>query len=204
MQGSLASLMIAATQLAAQGQTGTLVGRVTDSASAPVASAMLHVRRLAARQRERDDGRYRIVDIAPGQHSVVVRRQGFATDTFTVTIAAVQTTEHDMVLRATAVKLREIVVSASPRLNETPQAALDKQRKADNIVLGDVGRRDPRAAERERGRGRGANSRSVDGARRRERESSCRSAELSRACQRHCGRRPHSRHGGRRPYCEAR
>jgi outer membrane receptor for ferrienterochelin and colicin len=32
------------------------------------------------------------------------------------------------------VELRQIVVTASPRLNETQQAALDKQRKADNIV----------------------------------------------------------------------
>ncbi len=95
---------------------------------------MLHVLDSRVGSVSADDGRYRIVDIAPGQHSVVVRRQGFATDTFTVTITASQKTEHDIVLRANAVKLREIVVSASPRLNETAQAALDKQRKADNVV----------------------------------------------------------------------
>ena len=39
-----------------------------------------------------------------------------------------------MVLRAIPVELKQVAVIASPRLNETPQPALDKKRKADNIV----------------------------------------------------------------------
>src|SRR6476660_7247257 len=126
--------LISATPLRAQDQTGSLVGKVTDSASAPVPSAMLHIIDSRVGSVSGDNGRYRIVGIAPGEHSVVVRRQGFDTDTFTVAIVAGKSTEHDVVLRAIPVSLREIVITASPRLNETPQAALDKQRKADNIV----------------------------------------------------------------------
>jgi TonB-dependent receptor len=126
--------MLGASQSMAQDRAGTLAGKVSDSAATPVPSAMLHVVDTRAGTVSGDDGRYRIVGIAPGQHSVVVRRQGFVTDTFVVTIGADQTIEHDVVLRAIPVALSEIVVTASPRLNETPQAALDKQRKADNIV----------------------------------------------------------------------
>ncbi|MEP7066499.1 MAG: TonB-dependent receptor [Gemmatimonadota bacterium] len=118
----------------AQDQAGSLVGRVTDSASAPVPSAMLHVVDTREGAVSGEDGRYRIAGIAPGQHSVIVRRQGFITDTFVVTIDGAQSAQHDIVLRAIPVELARIVVTASPRLNETPQAALDKQRKADNIV----------------------------------------------------------------------
>jgi hypothetical protein len=39
-----------------------------------------------------------------------------------------------VVLRAIPVELKQVAVIASPRLNETPQPALDKKRKADNIV----------------------------------------------------------------------
>ena len=81
-----------------------------------------------------DDGRYRIVDLAPGTYAVVVRRQGFVTDTFSVSVDAGQPVEHDVRLRSIPMSLSEIVVTASPRLNETRSAAMDKQRKADNIV----------------------------------------------------------------------
>ncbi|MBK5188723.1 MAG: carboxypeptidase regulatory-like domain-containing protein, partial [Gemmatimonadaceae bacterium] len=125
---------MSATRSMAQDHTGTLVGRVSDSASAPVASAMLHIADSRVGSVSGEDGRYRIIGIPPGEHSVIVRRQGFATDTFVVSIGAAQTVEHDVVLRAVPVALSEIVVTASPRLNETREAALDKQRKADNIV----------------------------------------------------------------------
>jgi hypothetical protein len=94
------TFMVCATHAMAQDQTGTLVGKVSDSASAPVSSAMLHVLDSRTGTVSGDDGRYRIVGIAPGQHSVIVRRQGFVTDTFVVTIGAAQSVEHDIVLRA--------------------------------------------------------------------------------------------------------
>ena len=135
LSGSFAlSLGICASRLPAQDATGVIVGRVTDSASAPVSNAMLRVIDHRYGSESGDDGRYRIVGIVPGSYSVLVRRQGFATDTFAVTVAAGETVQHDVALRSIPVSLAEIVVTASPRLNETQQAALDKQRKADNIV----------------------------------------------------------------------
>jgi hypothetical protein len=82
--------MVSASRLMAQDQSGTLVGKVSDSSSAPVSSAMLHVLDSRAGTVSGDDGRYRIAGIAPGQNSVVARRQGFVTDTIVVTIGTAQ------------------------------------------------------------------------------------------------------------------
>ena len=120
--------------LAAQAATGAIAGRVVDSAATPVPGALLHVIDSRYGAATGDDGRYRIVGLAAGQYSVLVRREGFKTDTFAVTVVAGQTSEHDVALRSIPVALREVVVTASPRMNETEAAALDKQRKADNIV----------------------------------------------------------------------
>src|SRR5450755_2370772 len=135
LSGVLAlSLGVCASRLPAQDATGIIAGRVTDSASAPVSNAMLRVLDHRYGAESGDDGRYRIVGLSPGSYSLVVRRQGFATDTFAVTVAVGETVQHDVALRAIPVSLAEVVVTASPRLNETQQAALAKQRKADNIV----------------------------------------------------------------------
>ena len=128
------SLGICASRMAAQDVTGAIAGRVIDTASVPVSNAMLHVVDSRSGTVSADNGSYRIVGVAPGRYSVLVRRQGFVTDTFAVTVTAGATSQHDVVLRSIPISLTEIVVTASPRLNETPQAALDKQRKADNIV----------------------------------------------------------------------
>jgi TonB-dependent receptor len=118
----------------AQEITGIIAGTVTDSASAPISNAILHVIENRYGSVSADNGSYRIVGVAPGQYSVLVRRQGFVTDTFRVTVAAGETSQHDVSLRSIPISLTEIVVTASPRMNETQQAALDKQRKADNII----------------------------------------------------------------------
>ena len=133
--GSLAiALGLWAPGLAAQEPSGVIAGRVTDTASVPVANAMLHVLGGKVGSVSGDDGRYRIVGLPPGRVSIVVRRQGFVTDTFALTVAAGETVEHDVSLRSIPISLAQVVVTASPRMNETPQAALDRQRKADNIV----------------------------------------------------------------------
>jgi TonB-dependent receptor len=133
--GALALTFAAgASRLRAQDDTGVIMGRVTDTASAPVPSAMIHVLDKPEGAISGNDGRYRIVNVSPGQYSVLVRRQGFVTDTFAVTVVAGQTAEHDVVLHAIPISLQEVVVRASPRLNETRAAALEKQQKADNII----------------------------------------------------------------------
>lgn len=127
-------LGVDASRAGAQGSTGTISGRVTDTVSAPVPSAMLGVVGTRLGTIASDNGRYRIVGVTPGEHSVVVRRQGFVTDTFSVTVVAAGIVEHDVTLHSISVSLTEIVVRASPRLNETRSAAHEKQQKADNIV----------------------------------------------------------------------
>ncbi len=127
-------LGVCAVRVSAQDVTGAIAGRVTDTAATPVSNATLRIMETRTGAMSADNGSYRIVGVAPGRYSVLVRRQGFATDTFAVTVIAGQTTQHDVALRATPISLTEIVVTASPRMNETQQAALDKQRKADNII----------------------------------------------------------------------
>ncbi|HLB10680.1 MAG TPA: carboxypeptidase regulatory-like domain-containing protein, partial [Gemmatimonadaceae bacterium] len=114
--GSLAiALGLWAPGLAAQEPSGVIAGRVTDTASVPVANAMLHVLGGKVGSVSGDDGRYRIVGLPPGRVSIVVRRQGFVTDTFALTVAAGETVEHDVSLRSIPISLAQVVVTASPR-----------------------------------------------------------------------------------------
>ena len=71
---------------------------------------------------------------APASYTAVVRRTGFAPDSFTVTIRAGETVTHDIILDAAARELDRVIISASPRLNETIEQALAKQKNADNLV----------------------------------------------------------------------
>lgn len=103
----LATLLSAATQLAAQ-ETGIIVGRVTDaSTQQPVPSVSVYV---GSRGTLTDaQGRYRIAGVAPGQRSVRAVTTGYRETTQTVTVVSGQTVTADFALAVEAIALSELV-----------------------------------------------------------------------------------------------
>jgi TonB-linked SusC/RagA family outer membrane protein len=99
---------------AAQGQQGTLAGRVIDSTSAqPVAGALVNVAGTALGTHTNTEGRYTIRGLTPGTVEVRVLRVGYAEQRRTVTVAAGQTTEVDFRVRPMAVMLSPVVTTAT-------------------------------------------------------------------------------------------
>src|ERR1041384_7542789 len=139
--GSIPALLIAALltptgfQLAAQTPTGTIIGRVSDSTGAPILGAVVSLRGSRSVATVDASGRYAFRAVAPGTYTVIARSLGFAMDSDVVTVTQGSATQ-DLMLRAAATVLAAVEVRASPRLNETRIAALDRRRTADNIVSG--------------------------------------------------------------------
>lgn len=132
----------------AQTAGATLRGRVSATTGASIAGAsiLLNGTTLGASTDVR--GEYVIRDIVPATYTVLVRRAGFAPDSFTFTARANDAIGHDVTLSLATRELEQITISASPRLNESVEQALSKQRNADNIVTvlsGDVIRSLPNA-----------------------------------------------------------
>ena len=79
-------------------------------------------------------GRYEVHGVPGGTYTVIVRVAGFAAESAVVALAPDVRAMHDFVLRRALTRLSAVVVTASPRLNETVAQALEQQRNADNIV----------------------------------------------------------------------
>jgi TonB-dependent receptor len=127
---------------------GTIRGVVTDTAHAPLAAAVVRIPGTSLGAVTDAAGRFTIDHVATGGHMVLVRRPGFAPDSVTVIVPSGATAELSIVLRKGVQQLGEVVVSASPRLNETTEQALMRRRNASNIVTilsGDVIRSLPNA-----------------------------------------------------------
>ena len=145
--GSVALLGLASA-LSAQTPDGTLRGRVIDTAGAGIGRATIHLNGTTLGAATDARGEYAVARIPAGSYTAVVRRTGFAADSFTVMIRRGETITHDFSLHASTQELDRVIISASPRLNETIEQALSKQKNADNIVAvlsGDVIRALPNA-----------------------------------------------------------
>ncbi len=152
--GSVATLFVVlATANTARAQqndtrTGGLRGHVTTNAQATVAGAAIHLGGTTLGASSDGSGSYTVTGIRPGSYVVLVRRGGFAADSFSVDIRGGETVTHDIVLTAVARELDRVIISASPRLNETTEQALLRRKNADGIVAilsGDVIRALPNA-----------------------------------------------------------
>ena len=131
----IALCSVAVSTVAAQQPMASLRGTVTDSAGAPLAAASVHVAGTRQGAMTSERGTYLVEQLVAGTYSVVVRRAAFDSDSFVVQLRAGETVSHDVVLRRRrAQQLAAVVVSASPRLNETREQALTRQRSASNIV----------------------------------------------------------------------
>jgi TonB-dependent receptor len=132
----------------AQSNTGTLRGRVSDPAGAAIGGVSIHLTGTTLGGSSDVRGDFLLLRVPAASYTAVVRRAGFAPDSFTVTMEGGATVSHDVTLRPAAQELDRVIISASPRLNETIGQALSKQQNADNIVTvlsGDVIRALPNA-----------------------------------------------------------
>lgn len=141
--------LCAASIRSANAQTGDAVirGRVTDGGR-PLAGAVVQLSATRLGASTDDNGIYSIGRVAPGTYVVIVRRIGFAADSQAVSIRRGETLTQDFVLHVEAQTLSRVVISASPRLNESKEQGLEKRKDADNIVnvlSGDVIRSLPNA-----------------------------------------------------------
>src|SRR5688572_12069345 len=105
------AFLVAPAFAAAQG-TGTIRGRVTETATgAPVPSAQIRVEGTTLGALTGPDGMYTITGVPAGEQFVSTRRVGFAPERAAVSAAAGETVTRDFVLRAAAVTLNEVVVT---------------------------------------------------------------------------------------------
>ena len=115
-RGVIAALILATPWLAAgaQGNTGTVRGRITDAASgrglgdAQILVADTRIGALSA-----IDGSFALVNVPVGTRAITVRRLGFQPVTRTITIAMGATATLDVALQVSAMNLSEIVVTGS-------------------------------------------------------------------------------------------
>ena len=134
--------------LRAQSNNGAVRGRMTDANHTPVPSATLRIVGTSLTTTSNGNGTYAITDIPAGSYTLVALRPGFAPDSIHIDVRAGQTTAQDVVLTTSAQLLQRLLISESPRLNETKEQALYKQRNANNIVTvmsGDIIRSLPNA-----------------------------------------------------------
>jgi TonB-dependent receptor len=148
VQLGFATLAGSVSFLGAQSSDGVLRGRVIDAAGAGISGATIHLNGTTLGASTDAFGTYIVRRIPAASYTVVVRRAAFAADSFPIELRGRDTVAHDVTLKPSTQELERVVVTASPRLNETIEQALAKQRSVDNIVSmmsGDVIRALPNA-----------------------------------------------------------
>jgi TonB-linked SusC/RagA family outer membrane protein len=117
-----AALLLAVPGLDAQ-QTGTVTGRVTDSqGGAPIASVQIFIEDLNLGALTQQNGRYLLVNVPAGTHTVTAARIGYRTVTQEVTVGAGATVVQDIVLSEEALQLQEVIVTGT--VGQTQRRAL--------------------------------------------------------------------------------
>ena len=109
------ALLGGGTAARAQGvQTGSIVGRVTDSAAATgITSATVQLDGTRYGAVADQEGRYRIAGVPAGTYGIVARRIGYAPRQLSMTVTAGQETTVDFALRASTRSLDEVIVTGT-------------------------------------------------------------------------------------------
>jgi outer membrane receptor protein involved in Fe transport len=118
----------------------TLRGRVTTAAGNPLADVEIVVPELDRAARTGSDGGFVITSLPPGEHTVVLRRPGYAPVAQTVKLAG--TAQLNVVLREAAFQMEPVVVTGMrapvmPLLSVMPTATLsgDRVRQDQSVSL---------------------------------------------------------------------
>ncbi len=100
--------------LAAQGESGSITGRVTDRATQqPIPSVQVVIVGTTRGALTGEDGRFRIAGLPVGNHQLRAARIGYETQTQPVAVAAGAAATADFALVATAVRIDEVRVTAT-------------------------------------------------------------------------------------------
>ncbi len=117
-------LTIAPLAKAQQGDRGTVAGKVTNAeAGQPLDGARVSLLNTAINAATDAAGAYRLVNVRPGQYTMVVTRIGYARQTASVAVRAGETATLDVALSPSSVRLGDIVVSAEKeeqKIQEVP------------------------------------------------------------------------------------
>lgn len=109
---ALAIAAFAAGDVAAQ--NGTITGRVTDSQSGePVPSAQIFITTPSIGVLSQQNGRFLLVNVPPGTHTINFERIGYRSLTAEVTVGAGQTVVQDFAVTQDALRLDEVVVTGT-------------------------------------------------------------------------------------------
>ncbi|HEU0080305.1 MAG TPA: SusC/RagA family TonB-linked outer membrane protein, partial [Longimicrobiaceae bacterium] len=109
---ALLACLLAAAQLGAQQQGGTITGQVVSATTqAPLQGALVQVSGTELRAATAADGRYTIRNVPPGSHSVTASLIGYDSRSATVTVTAGQQAVADFQLQPSALALEGLTVS---------------------------------------------------------------------------------------------
>ncbi len=123
---------------AAEAQTGTVTGQVTDAGSGrPLESAQVYIEGTALGTLTNSAGRYLFVNAPAGEHTVIAELVGYRAGSQTVTVTAGATSTADFGLTVTAIALDQIVVTGTG-------VATEKKRLGNSIATVDVSRLEDR------------------------------------------------------------
>ena len=99
---------------AAQGTgSGIITGRVVGTQQQPIAAAQVYIVSTQNGSRSDDEGRYRIVNVAPGTYLVRATRIGYEAAAQTITVAAGQSATLDFTMTTASVTLDAVVTTAT-------------------------------------------------------------------------------------------
>ncbi len=119
---------------AAEAQTGTVTGQVTDAASGrPLESAQVYIEGTALGTLTNSSGQYLFVNAPAGEHTVIAELVGYRAGSQTVTVTVGETSRADFGLTVTAIALDQIVVTGTG-------VATEKKRLGNSIATVDVSR----------------------------------------------------------------
>jgi TonB-dependent starch-binding outer membrane protein SusC len=111
---ALAVMLLAGSELAAQ-QVGNIGGRVVDGQSGqPVASAQIFIPDLDIGVLTQQNGRYLLLNVPAGTHTLTFTRIGYRTMTAEVAVTPGGTAQQDFTVSEDALQLDEIIVTGTP------------------------------------------------------------------------------------------
>jgi TonB-linked SusC/RagA family outer membrane protein len=112
LTSSLFVALVAATQLSAQGATGTIIGRVVESATQqPISGASVVVQGTELGTLSRADGGFLLSNVPPGTHVLVASRIGFGSQRQQVSLQAGESSRVEFALQLQAVVLDPLVAT---------------------------------------------------------------------------------------------
>ena len=105
--------------------TGSVTGTISTSEQNPLNGARIEARsgsRIVARTTSREDGAFRVDQLAPGTYTVVVSRIGYAPHRASVSVSAGTSASLNVVMSASATQLNEVTTTASRRTEKILEA----------------------------------------------------------------------------------